>query len=44
MSTLKKIFKSTVSEMNDDFQTTKKVMLNYSNKRNVWNTRRRYSY
>lgn len=43
MRIFKKLFES-VSEKRDTLQINKRISLDYSNKRDVWNSRRRFSY
>jgi|GEM_PF-1996153 len=43
MTTVKRIFER-VSEKKDALQMTKRISLAFTNKRDVWNGKRRYSY
>ncbi len=43
MTTVKRIFER-VSEKKDALQMTKRISLAFTNKRNVWNGKRRFSY
>jgi len=43
MTTMKRIFE-TVSEARDTHQLNKRILLDISNKRDIWNGRRRFGY
>jgi len=43
MTTMKRIFES-VSENRDNQQLNKRIFLDISNKRDIWNGRRRFGY
>ncbi len=43
MRTIKRIFES-VSEKRNSLLTNKRIVLDFNNKRDVWNSRRRFSY
>lgn len=43
MRIFKKLFES-VSEKRDTLQINKRIILDFNNKRDVWNARRRFSY
>ncbi len=43
MTTIKRIF-DRISEKRDTLQTTKRILLTFTNKRDVWNGKRRFSY
>jgi hypothetical protein len=42
-TTIKKMF-GALNEMRDDIQLSKRIILNFSNKRSIWNGRRRFGY